>query len=121
LPGLDVEHRAAPFGHSLVPASFVLAEGEERLTDARRPVVGHSGWHLLRGNRPLEALVGREEQQIAELEPGAEHPEPGVGQPEKAERGKAHPVRSHDHAERARVERFGEVLEKAGLCGHLRG
>ena len=69
-------------------------------------------------HRLLEALVGGEREQIAELEAGAEHPEAGIGRAEDAEGREPHPVGRHEHADRPRVERGGEVVEESGLGGH---
>ena len=45
-------------------------------------------------DEPLEAGVGGEDAQVAEFEPGAEHPEAGIdGIAEQAERRQADPVR----------------------------
>ena len=70
------------------------------------------------GDQPLEALVGREREQVSELQPGAKHPEAGLHHAEQAERAEADPVRRDEHAERPRVERRGDVVEEAGLVGH---
>ena len=70
------------------------------------------------GYQPLEALVGRERQQVAELEPGAEHPEARFHHAEQAEGAEPNPVRRDEHAERPRVEGRGDVVEEAGFFGH---
>ena len=70
------------------------------------------------GDEPLEALVGREREQVSELQPGAEHPEAGLHHAEESERAEANPVGRDEHAERPRVERRLDVVEEAGLGGH---
>ena len=70
------------------------------------------------GDGVLEALVGGERQQIAELEPGAEHPEAGIGDPEQPEGRQPDPVRRDEHADRPRVEGRGQVIEEPRLRGH---
>ena len=65
-----------------------------------------------RVDEPLESAVGRQEQQVAELEAGAEHPEAGIDEPEQAHRREAHPVRRDEHAERPGVERGCDVVQE---------
>ena len=67
---------------------------------------------------PLKARVRGERQEVAELEAGAEHPESGVGEPEQPEGRQPDPVRRHEHADRPRAERGGQVVHETGFLGH---
>ena len=67
--GADRARRAA---RSAVPVRAVQSSATARRRAASR------------GHRPLETLVVGQQQQIAELEAGADRPEPGLGEPEEA-------------------------------------
>ncbi len=101
----------------IVDAAIAGIEPSDESLDALVPI----GVASTSGNgvdEPLEALVGREREQVAELEPGAKHPETGLHHAQQSERAEADPVRRDEHAERPRVERRGDVVEEAGFGGH---
>ena len=75
---------------------------------------------LARGDGAAESLVGRQNEQITELDAGAEHPEPGVGKAKQSRRRQPDPVGGDHHAEWPRVERGGQILNESGFSGHLR-
>ncbi len=88
-----------------------------RPRDPAVPLVA-GGRQRPRRDHALKAGVGGEREQVAELEAGAEHPEPGVGEPEQAEGRQPDPVRRDEHAERPGVERGGQVVQETGFLGH---
>ena len=76
-----------------------------------------TGWPR---RRCAETLVGGQNEQVAELDAGTEHPEPGVGKAKQSRRRQPDPVGGDHHAEWPRVERGGQILNESGFSGHLR-
>jgi hypothetical protein len=114
---LQVENRAAAGGERVVGADVRRIEPIQYLRDFLVPRLARRREGLARDG-VLEALVGGEHQQVPELEPGAEHPEAGIGHAENPDRGKADPVGRDEHADRAGVEGRGQVVEESRLGGH---
>ena len=114
---LQVDDRTAALRQEVVDAAVAGIEAAEERLDPLVPF-GRGRDERDGGDEPLKALVGRERQQVAELEAGAEHPEAGFHHAQEPERAQADPVRRDEHAERPGVESRGDVVEEAGFFGH---